>query len=66
MDTPTITVRISANIINGQLGGPDPLVEIVAIETIVNSTPAINAAVRDFARRYGQDVELSKIKVQQA
>jgi hypothetical protein len=50
MDQPTIKLRIAAHPVleNDVI---DPLVEVVAVETVVNSTPAINAALREFVAR---------------
>ena len=48
MDQPTIVLRIAANPIIDETGEPDPLVEVVSVVTVVNSTPAINGAVREF------------------
>ena len=60
---PTIVIRISANPINDQLGKPDPLIELVSVETIVNSTPSLNRAVREFVKRH-YPVRLGRVHVQ--
>lgn len=61
MSQPTIKVRISAHPIV-EFDEPQPLVEVVREETIVNSAPSITKAVTEFQRSY-RGVKLGKIMV---
>ncbi len=65
MDQPTIVLRISSNVIAEDSGVEieDPLAELVSVETVVNSTPAINRAMREFVKRH-RPVKLGKVRIQ--
>ena len=68
MDQPTIKVRIAAHVIREEQEGrlEDPLLEVSSVETVVNSTPAIHAAVREFAKyNRSQGVAIGTITVAQ-
>lgn len=67
MTVPTIKVRIAAHPKSDLMVGysTDPLVELVSIEEIVNSQPAITAAVNDFIKRHrAHGIKFGQVTVQ--
>lgn len=68
---PTIKVRLSAYPKVDRTANPmasedyeEPLVELVSVEEIVNSQPAITAAVNDFIKRYrSQGIRTGQVSI---
>ena len=64
MDQPTTQIKIIGYPVKrADNGEADPLIDTVRIVTVVNSTPAINGALREFVKDFrGYGIEFAKVQ----